>query len=160
MGKARCSSFIVWEHTDACLGWEWSVCTHYPSIQRCFQRSWPWCFLWKIWCMGRWPSKLSIFGLTQLNSTSSVSPQTADPNYLFHMYMCACSHVYAHVCRSQGKPQVWPLRHYYSLLKQGLSVVWSTPNRLGWLAKEPQGSTYLRLQHWTIAWNITPSFFT
>lgn len=159
MGKARCSSFIVWEHTDACLGWEWSVYTHYPSIQRCFQRSWPWCFLWKIWCMERWPSKLSIFGLIQLNSTSSVSPQTADPNY----FICICVHV--HMCmhmyaEARGKPQVWPLRHYYSLLKQGLSSGWSTPSRFGWLAKESKGSTYLCLQHWTIAWNVTPSFFT
>ena len=77
------------------------------------------------------------------------------------MCVCVCAHVcaptHAHVYTPDNNLGVTLKNITNSSLKQNLSLVWSSPIRLEWLASEPQGTTCvcpqpLRLQ----AWATTP----
>lgn len=57
-------------------------------------------------------------------------------------FMCMCALVV-----SKGNLGCYPEVSCLPPLKQGLSLVWGSPIRLGWLAREPQRSVYVCLPY-------------
>lgn len=65
-----------------------------------------------------------------------------------HTCVCACPLVfrYMYVCGGQRAIMDIILRNRnLPLLRQSLSVIWNSPNRLGYLDKEPQDSAFSAL---------------
>lgn len=54
-------------------------------------------------------------------------------------------HVFGYMWRGEGNLNYCYSGVIYIILRQGLSLTWSLPIRLGWQAGEPQKSTYTRV---------------
>lgn len=55
------------------------------------------------------------------------------------LHVCVCKHEHALACMFMRRAEVkLPSDFFFFLLRQGSTLAWSSPSRLGWLTSRPQ----------------------